>query len=97
VIVCVDEIGPEAAKSCAGQALVHQPAERAKQEVDYGRRGKGMFRAEPAVADGGTLVVCAPHIDEVSDTHGALLTGSVIMCAIIPWLIRPSSRMSVPW
>ena len=45
-MVNLDEMGPEAAKSYAGQALVHQadgqrPAERARQEADYGRRGKG--------------------------------------------------------
>ncbi len=39
-------MGPEAAKSFAGQELVHPirasgPTERAKQELDYGRRGKG--------------------------------------------------------
>src|SRR5689334_24620672 len=41
-------MGPESAKSFAGQQPVRavsrapeQPAERAKQEVDYGRRGKG--------------------------------------------------------
>ena len=39
-------MGPDAAKSYLGQQLVHppdgrQPAERAKQEIDYGRRGKG--------------------------------------------------------
>jgi transposase len=42
-------MGPEAAKSFAGQELVRaqpdpatgRPAERAKQAVDYGRRGKG--------------------------------------------------------
>ncbi len=40
-------MGPESAKSFPGQQLVRaaatedQPAERAKQEVDYGRRGKG--------------------------------------------------------
>lgn len=44
--VCLDEMGPDAAKSYPGQHLVHQPdgqqpAERAKQEIDYGRRGKG--------------------------------------------------------
>lgn len=44
--VCLDEMGPDAAKSYLGQQLVHQPngqqpAERAKQEIDYGRRGKG--------------------------------------------------------
>jgi len=49
VTVCLDEMGPEAAKSFPGQQLVRalpdpegkKPAERAKQEVDYGRRGKG--------------------------------------------------------
>jgi transposase len=45
-VVNLDEMGPEAAKSYSGQALVHQadgqrPAERARQEADYGRRGKG--------------------------------------------------------
>jgi len=45
-VVNLDEMGPEAAKSYRGRALVHpadgqRPAERAKQEADYGRRGKG--------------------------------------------------------
>ena len=39
-------MGPDAAKSYPGQQLVHQPdgqqpTERARQEIDYGRRGKG--------------------------------------------------------
>ena len=37
-------MGPEAAKSFAGQALIDvtmRPAQRATQEIDYGRRGKG--------------------------------------------------------
>jgi transposase len=46
VTVCLDEMGPDAAKSYPGQRLIHpadgqKPAERAKQEIDYGRRGKG--------------------------------------------------------
>jgi hypothetical protein len=52
VVVCLDEMGPESAKSFPGQRLVRaeprqtpdgqtRPAERARQEVDYGRRGKG--------------------------------------------------------
>ena len=56
--VCVDEMGPESAKSHLGQALVHQPngqqpAERARQEIDYGRRGKGyVFGAfQPATGE----------------------------------------------
>jgi transposase len=45
-VVNLDEMGPEAAKSFPGQQLVHpadgqRPAERARQEADYGRRGKG--------------------------------------------------------
>lgn len=47
--VCLDQMGPESAKSFPGQRLVRampdpedaRPAERAKQEIDYGRRGKG--------------------------------------------------------
>src|SRR3954453_8989740 len=37
-------MGPVSAKSYAGRALVQtktRPAERAKQEIDYGRRAKG--------------------------------------------------------
>ena len=31
---------------------------------------KGMYKLEPVVADGGELIIYAPHIDEVSFTHG---------------------------
>lgn len=45
----MDQMGPESAKSFAGQAVVkalpcaepHWVAERARVEIDYGRRGKG--------------------------------------------------------
>ena len=49
-MVCLDEMGPEAAKSWPGQRLVvatpastpaRRPAGRARQEIDYGRREKG--------------------------------------------------------
>jgi len=35
--------------------------------------GKGMYKMEPAVADGGEVVIFAPHINEISYTHGRLL------------------------
>jgi nickel-dependent lactate racemase len=35
--------------------------------------GKGMYKMEPAVADGGEVVIYAPHVGEVSHTHGALI------------------------
>jgi transposase len=48
-VICLDEMGPEAAKSFPGQRPVQaqapadgsRSAERATQEADYGRRGKG--------------------------------------------------------
>jgi nickel-dependent lactate racemase len=35
--------------------------------------GKVMYKLEPIVADGGTLIIYAPHIDEVSYTYGKIL------------------------
>lgn len=51
-MICLDQMGPEAAKSFSGQQVVRArpeagpteptpPAERARREADYGRRGKG--------------------------------------------------------
>jgi hypothetical protein len=37
--------------------------------------GKCMYKLEPVVADGGRLVILAPHIAEISPTHGEWLTG----------------------
>ena len=41
--------------------------------ADIWTAGKGMYKLEPVVADGGEVVIYAPHISEVSYTHGALL------------------------
>jgi nickel-dependent lactate racemase len=35
--------------------------------------GKGMYKLEPAIADGGEVVIYAPHVREVSHTHGRLI------------------------
>ena len=40
---------------------------------DLWTAGKGMYKMEPAVVDGGEVVIYAPHIDEVSYTHGKLI------------------------
>jgi len=40
---------------------------------DLWTAAKGMYKVEPAVADGGEVVIYAPHITEVSYTHGKLL------------------------
>ena len=35
--------------------------------------GKCMYKLEPALADGAELIIYAPHIHQVSQTHGALI------------------------
>ena len=40
---------------------------------DIWTAAKGMYKLEPAIADGGEVVIFAPHITEVSYTHGRLL------------------------
>jgi nickel-dependent lactate racemase len=40
---------------------------------DLWTAAKGMYKMEPAVADGGEVVIYAPHINEVSYTHGQLI------------------------
>jgi nickel-dependent lactate racemase len=35
--------------------------------------GKGMYKMEPAIADGGEVVIYAPHIREVSYVHGPMI------------------------
>jgi hypothetical protein len=59
VVVCLDEMGPESAKSHPGQQLVDatkRPAERATQEIDYGRRGCGYVVGAFQPATGEALV-----------------------------------------
>jgi nickel-dependent lactate racemase len=40
---------------------------------DIWTAGKVMYKLEPVVADGGMLIIYAPHITEVSYTHGAMI------------------------
>jgi hypothetical protein len=59
----MDQMGPESAKSFRGQELVRalpdpagaRPAERATQEIDYGRRGKGYIFGAFQPATGAAL------------------------------------------
>jgi nickel-dependent lactate racemase len=41
--------------------------------ADVWTAGKGMYKIEPAVADGGEVIIYAPHIREVSVTHGHVI------------------------
>jgi len=40
---------------------------------DIWTAGKVMYKLEPIVEDGGTLIIYAPHITEISYTHGNIL------------------------
>ena len=35
--------------------------------------GKCMYKLEPVLADGGELIIYAPHITRLSDTHGKII------------------------
>ncbi len=40
---------------------------------DLWTAAKGMYKVEPVVADGGGVIIYAPHITEISYTHGKLI------------------------
>ena len=40
---------------------------------DLWTAAKGMYKMEPATADGGEVVIYAPHISEISYTHGRII------------------------
>jgi nickel-dependent lactate racemase len=40
---------------------------------DIWTAAKGMYKLEPAIADGGEVVIYAPHITEISYTHGHVI------------------------
>jgi nickel-dependent lactate racemase len=57
---------------------VERPFERALSIAplmydDLWTGAKAMYKVEPAIADGGEVVIYAPHITEVSYTHGPLI------------------------
>ena len=60
-------MGPESAKSFVGHELVaaaptaHRPAQRARQEIDYRRRGKGYVFGAFRPATGDALTQCYPR------------------------------------
>jgi transposase len=66
VVICLDEMGPESAKSVAGARLVRRDPggkrrARATQEIDYGRRGSGYIFGAFVPATGAALTVPYPR------------------------------------
>ncbi|MDE3229975.1 MAG: DUF2088 domain-containing protein [Chloroflexota bacterium] len=48
-------------------------SEPASHYDDLWTAAKAMYKTEPVIADGGEVIIYAPHITEVSYTHGALI------------------------
>ncbi|MBN1138495.1 MAG: DUF2088 domain-containing protein [Anaerolineae bacterium] len=75
-----EEAWSQAADLSAQRHIVY--AERPFQRVlsimprmydDLWTAAKGMYKMEPAIADGGEVVIYAPHITEISYTHGPVI------------------------
>jgi len=41
--------------------------------ADMWTAAKGMYKMEPAMADGGEVIIYAPHVNQVSHVHGSML------------------------
>jgi nickel-dependent lactate racemase len=69
---------------------------------DLWTAAKAMYKVEPAVADGGEVIIYAPHLTEISYTHGRLIdevgyhvleyfTGQPERFATVPGMIKAHS------
>jgi nickel-dependent lactate racemase len=75
-----EEAWREASALSAQTHIVHvdQPFRRVLSMMpemydDLWTAAKGMYKVEPVIADGGEVVIYAPHITEVSHTHGRVI------------------------
>ncbi len=58
--------------------------------------GKGMYKLEPVVADGGELIIYAPHVRELSVTHGKVIEEIGYHCR--DYFLQPWDRFKHhPW
>ena len=58
--------------------------------------GKCMYKLEPVVADGGELIIYAPHIHEISITHGELIRSIGYHCR--DYFLKQWDRFKdLPW
>jgi len=63
---------------------------------DIWTAAKGMYKLEPAIADGGEVIIYAPHIDEISYTHGKVLDAVGYHCRD-HFLKRWDAFKDYPW
>ncbi len=63
---------------------------------DIWTAAKGMYKLEPAIADGGEVIIYAPHITEISYTHGKLIDQIGYHCR--DYFVKQWDRFShLPW
>jgi nickel-dependent lactate racemase len=63
---------------------------------DLWTAAKGMYKLEPVIADGGEVVIYAPHIKEISYTHGQIL--GEIGYHVRDYFVKQWDRFKdVPW
>ncbi len=96
----------EAWKSAAGQSSethiqwVDRPFRRVlavipEMYADLWTGAKGMYKSDPAIADGGEVILYAPHITEASYSHGAFLDKVGYHCAEY-FLKQPKRFADIP-
>ena len=62
---------------------------------DLWTAGKGVYKLEPVVADGGELIVFAPHVHSFSETHGEAIARAGYHCRDY-FLAQPERFAGVP-
>jgi hypothetical protein len=62
---------------------------------DLWTAGKGVYKLEPVVADGGELIVLAPHVHSFSETHGEAIARAGYHCRDY-FLAQPERFAGVP-
>ncbi|MDI9401125.1 MAG: lactate racemase domain-containing protein [Limisphaerales bacterium] len=58
--------------------------------------GKCMYKLEPILADGGELIIYAPHLSKISDTHGELIRSTGYHCRDF-FLKQWEKYKQIPW
>ncbi len=100
-VFCGDlhEAWREAAKLSARRHIVwvDNPVDRVLSVMptmysDLWTAGKGMYKVEPVVADGGEVIIYAPHVTEVSHVHGAMIEEIGYHCC--PYFLSQWDRFS---
>jgi nickel-dependent lactate racemase len=62
---------------------------------DIWTAAKAMYKLEPIVSDGGTIIVYAPHINEISYTHGKFIDKIGYHCRDY-YLVRMEEFSDIP-